>query len=471
MWPYVRVALVHAAFYEAYGLSDAFAKGKSLNLLDCGSYLCQTILKNPFTAKRSDGSTIVMFASGITNVLRGASYVNRLHDSLAGENPSRTLLIEDSVRKKYLRPRAFRNVRYHDLIPILAILESKIAPLKQKDEARINEFISFLRARFGYPLKEQVWLEVRQILRGRCTRLEPLRRHYDSLFNRLKPEIVFVEDGSYGLKGHIFKWAKARGIVTAELQHGLISRNHPAYNYGSAILSFSLYREYLPDYLLTFGSYWNEKTNTPSRKVTVGNPNLSQYEANAASTSDRKNVKEVVLIVSSGVDPEATKRIALELTRVMDRAKYEIILRPHPGEFPSAKEKYGQLESHGASIDLATDLYSTLVKADFVVGEVTTALFEATYFGKVVFAMDHPYTRLHIDRDTFPMVKTASDVAGLIAQKQVETSRSDLFWDKDWQWNYKTFMTAILNGERDRTNYSRLAHRVESDPRAKEAGA
>src|SRR5262249_25928766 len=88
MWPFVRVALVHAAYIDAYGLSNFSARGERLSLWDYWSYAFHTITRNPFTAKRGDGGSIMMFASGITNVLRDGAYVNRLHDFLASEHPN-----------------------------------------------------------------------------------------------------------------------------------------------------------------------------------------------------------------------------------------------------------------------------------------------------------------------------------------------------------------------------------------------
>jgi len=268
---------------------------------------------------------------------------------------------------------------------------------------------------------------------------------------------MFVEDGSYGQRGYLFKWAKARGMVTAELQHGFVSENHPAYNYGKGILSSSVYKEYLPDYVLTYGSYWNERMNTASKKVVIGNPNLSEHRANAASQWPEK-ARQVILIISGGANPEGMKQIAIDLARIIDHSRYQVILRPHPGELPWVRERYGQLESSGASIDVTSDLYDALLRATFVAGEVSTVLFEALHFGKVAFAMDHPYTLLHIGSNTLPIFKTASDIASLVAQKQFHMPASNLFWAADWQVNYETFIGTAFHRENKRVNESGLEH-------------
>lgn len=443
MWPFVRVALLHGALFEAYGLNNPFAKNEKLTLRGYSSYILQTVMRNPFTGSQRRGSAIVMFATGITNVLRGGRYVNRVHDLLASENADQTLLIEDSCRKKYLRPRCYQNLKYHDLIPILSIFESKVTSSDSRDEPTISEFVSFLKSCLPYRLRGQIWNEVEALLLSKSRRLRSLHRYYDLLFDKLKPELVFVEDGSYGPKGIIFRWAKRRGIITAELQHGLVSENHPAYNYGGALLASPEYISYLPDYFLVYGPYWSSKVNTPSKKEIIGNPNLSEYLAPVRTA----NPKKVILIVSGGTIPKAVRRIVLDLPRILDLRKYEIRLRPHPGEIPLIKERYDNLEHLGVQIDLCSDVCQSVSQADFVAGEVSTTLFEALFFGKTVFLMDHPYSSLHIDRGVFPMFESASDLARLIEEGSFQMPESRSFWAEDWKHNYARFI-ATTQGQK-----------------------
>ncbi|NTZ20258.1 hypothetical protein EXW96_22740 [Paenibacillus sp. JMULE4] len=68
------------------------------------------------------------------------------------------------------------------------------------------------------------------------------------LFILYKPKAIFVTDhySNYPL----IKAAKDLKIKVIECQHGLISREHPAYNFDININS-----SYLPDFLLSFGDY------------------------------------------------------------------------------------------------------------------------------------------------------------------------------------------------------------------------
>src|SRR5207245_9049400 len=99
---------------------------------------------------------------------------------------------------------------------------------------------------------------------------------------------------------------------TAELPHVLVSLNHPADHYGSALAPLARFRQYLPEFFLTCGRYWKEQVRMPSPPLVIGNPNLSEYTKDAAALQREKG-KTVILIVSGGGVPTLMSSIRLEL--------------------------------------------------------------------------------------------------------------------------------------------------------------
>jgi len=69
------------------------------------------------------------------------------------------------------------------------------------------------------------------------------------LFMAYKPRIVFVSQ-YYGIHQAVIYAAKKQGIKTIELQHGIISKGHLAYN-----VFMELDKSFFPDYLFAFGDY------------------------------------------------------------------------------------------------------------------------------------------------------------------------------------------------------------------------
>ena len=68
-----------------------------------------------------------------------------------------------------------------------------------------------------------------------------------TLFSKLEPTALLISQ-YYGINLPAVKAAKDLGVKVIEAQHGVIGRDHPAYNIGTG-----LDRTYFPDYLLVFG--------------------------------------------------------------------------------------------------------------------------------------------------------------------------------------------------------------------------
>ena len=441
MWPLIRANLLLEALYAEYGLSDAHARSEKLSLQGTAAYLLTTARENPF---RSAGPrSIVMFSSGISNVKRGETYFNRLHDYFAMELRGSTILIEDSVRKRYRRPRQFQPVRSHDWIHIQGVLRARATRLSSRDHATARSMILYLKNNFPHTFDSAYWENVQATLANRGRRLKVLHECYDRLFDRLEPRVVFVEDGSYGARSYIFKWARARKIVAAELQHGLISRNHPAYNYAPAVVHSPQYREYLPEFLLTYGRYWSDQVRTSSKAIVIGDPYLSEY-LQRGGPDGRKNTKTVILIVSGGGVPEIMAGITLDLSRLLPFSQYEVVFRPHPGEVPLVKDRYSRFDSTGIRMDLSTDIYESLSRCDAVAGEMSTVLFEATAFSKPVFALDNDYGRLQFPDNLFPRFKTAEELVNLLhSVPEGNSFDARSLWEHNWRERYHDFIRSV----------------------------
>ena len=93
---------------------------------------------------------ILFFCSDISNILENDSYYNRLTDYFANEYPNNTLLLENSFKYNYKRPRKFKNVYSKDYIFINSILKSKFKICSKKDLSTINSFIFYLQQHYNF---------------------------------------------------------------------------------------------------------------------------------------------------------------------------------------------------------------------------------------------------------------------------------------------------------------------------------
>jgi hypothetical protein len=443
MWPFIRVYLYQVPLTKEYQ-ANLYPPKERLGLSEKLAYLRRTAAGSPLRRGLKGPYDIIMFCSGITNVKREGFYFNRLSDHFAFLHAGRTLLVEDSVKRRYSTPRAFPNVAYRDYISLQALLRASWQPAGRKDVTAVRDLMRFIRDRFPYPLESRDEAVMTRTLLHAAKRLSLYYDYYSRMFEAYSPQAVFLEDASYGGKSYILRWASERGMATAELQHGVIYPDHAAYNYGGHLAGSEEYRTYLPRYFLMYGPYWSRLVNLPAEKVIIGNPNYSENIRDMARHR-KPRTKTSVLMVSCGNLPDRFQKIVCNLASRADQDKYEIVFRPHPMEAPVVAERYPDIAGDKrVRIDKEKNIYATLANTDFVAGEPSTVLYEALSVCREVFVIEHPLADLLVPRDLMKRFSTGEDVLRLVQSSDGSgASRSDEYWAAGWEDNYRKFMNSL----------------------------
>lgn len=448
MWPFIRYRLYGMMFDKYYKhISLKINKKKRRNYINNIPYVASTIINNPYKniLKKYD---ILMFCSGITNIKKDNKYFNRVSDYFAFMNEDKTLLIEDSNKKEYYRSRHFPNVCFHDFIELIAYAASRFSKAKIKDINKIKNFIKFIDKKCSYGLEISELEKINDSLLNLSKKLNIYYCMYKKIFDMYKPKVIFLEDSSYGIRSYILKWAKDRNIITAELQHGAVSGQHPAYNYGDLIVNSRCYDKYLPDYFLSYGKYWNDLINLPVKKVPIGNPYYSENKKKLGLYKKNKIAKKKILIISQWTMTGVLLKIAQDLSSLLDLSSFDILFRPHPAEIAMFKKKYNNIFiTDSIKIDYNSNVYLSLSNADYVVGAYSTVLFEAIGICKSIFAINHPFTDLVIPKD-IKRFSNSKELVYLIQndnQKENKIINSNYIWKPNWENNYKNFINGLLN--------------------------
>lgn len=79
--------------------------------------------------------------------------------------------------------------------------------------------------------------------------------------------LFIMVGGAYPFSYPINLILKNKGIKTADIQHGYITRSNLMYNYSEGIVQHPDVIKGLPDYFLTYGDYWNTQFNCPSKNI------------------------------------------------------------------------------------------------------------------------------------------------------------------------------------------------------------
>jgi hypothetical protein len=349
----------------------------------------------------------------------------------------KSLVIDKASRGNYFIPDKTDHFSTGDYGLVRALVPSKIKIyLIKQQNPDIKRFIDFLKNKELF--KNEILEKIRKKIYEYYFSYSSYHSYQLKVLKKLNPEIIFVNCGSYGqYNAMLIKTAKDQGIVTGEFQHGTISKGHLAYNYGEGVLKSDKYRKYFPDYVLTFGDYWNEQMNIPGKSVTIGAPHF-YHSIEKYKTVEEK--EKTILVVSQGTITQTFVDIAKYLAKTLPQ--YTIIFKLHPGEVPF-KNRYEELYKYkNIHIAKSGDIYKFIAESENIVACYSTTVFEAMGFNKKIFILDNEMSRTYIPKDVGVRFKTNIDLKELIKNNEKQETTYDLayYFNPDWKKNYKRFL-------------------------------
>jgi hypothetical protein len=427
MYPFIRLHLLQGAIEDMqktpklYGVSPIGIMQK----IKC------TIKSFWYRPTKKTQSDIVFFGSDISNIRQGNAYFNRLTESFANEYISRTILIESSDKMDYKRPRTYPKVFTKDFVNIVAKIKSTFGSVTSKDRDQICSFVKCLKHNFDYEFDNpDIWNTIEKTLIRYAKELPFLNDGYTKMLKNLSPKIIFLEDACYGEgKIPLIMAAKELSISIGEYQHGFISLTHPAYNYSIQLPDG--YKHYMPDFFMSYGEYWTKNSRIPVNVLEVGNPYLS----NTASLCGQHVKKEQILYLSSTVDPERCVQEVIWLNQNLKDDGYSVVFRIHPSETFRLATVYKPVVDAGILID-TQPLYETLKDTKYLIGDVSTVLFEATLFDCTIFVIDTASNRENMDIFLFNIVPSIEKVVESIRVKNYKKTESNTLWTESWRDKY-----------------------------------
>lgn len=192
-----------------------------------------------------------------------------------------------------------------------------------------------------------------------------------------KIKSVYLEEGHYQDKSQLVYMFKKNSVIVREQQHGMVHLNHDAYNYPYQL--FEIYKDFLPDTLFVFADYWGELVRTPANIQTIG-----WYKFGGLNIPElEKGSGNRCLFIGSGLHTKESISAFNQL-----RLTYKdlvFVYRPHPSE----KYEVDQLLDRTVVDQFA--LYRSLLVSNFVIGDMSTVLFEAQEIGCKVMGLKSAY--------------------------------------------------------------------------------
>jgi len=250
------------------------------------------------------------------------------------------------------------------------------------------------------------------------------------MIKRMNLKLVILED-AYG-HSYITNAAKILNIPVIELQHGLIYQYHLGYSYPDSIPGTI---DIFPDYLLTFGDYWNKKANYPIKSETISATGFPHFDYLKNKSRHVLRDKHKILFMSQKTIGSHLMDIAIDVARKLP--EYTIIYKLHPKQYIDykkiifTKEKPMNLILEDGS---SFDVYDLFGQCSFLVGVFSTAVYEGLAYGglKTIICKlpGYEYVEDLISNGDAKLASNADQIVNLIKQNNfVDSDRIRYFND------------------------------------------
>ncbi|MFC6752983.1 hypothetical protein [Halorubrum tibetense] len=202
-----------------------------------------------------------------------------------------------------------------------------------------------------------------------------------------------------------------------------------------------------PDYLLTFGEFWNENARFPipdDRVIPVGYPYLEQR----LDAYDDVKPAEQLLFISQGTIGRELSQFALKVHED-DRIDHEVVYKLHPGEYDRWEDEYPWLAEPDIRVidEPEPPLYRLFAESTAQVGVGSTAVYEGLCFDLETFVFDTDGSDVLqplVEDGTAATISTADELVGKMNREQRRRFDRERFFKPDAVENILQELNTIL---------------------------
>ena len=312
---------------------------------------------------------------------------------------------------------------------------------------RINEMVDYLKKNIPFEVEIGIFEGVKEKAINTIKRFPSYYKYYQKLVDIVMPKLVIFNCGVYGLPQ--VKVLNDYGVLTAEYQHGRIDR-HFDYMYGENMVNNTTYREYMPKYFLSWGNFWTHNQKLPSNIYNIGNPLVQKSIEKLKKQKSDINKDYNILFVTTDVQHSKYVEIIDYLLENLS-PQYKIFVRLHPNIEES--RRYYEKFFGNERVEIRNDglIYDFFYKCKYIIGDKSTALYEAAAIGREVFILDCKHARDIMNKDFGIWIKNGQELIENINNSGTYDKRytSEDFFGKNWEKNYFDFLQEVVYESRN----------------------
>lgn len=390
-------------------------------------------------------SRYVIITSGAGNILVDGRYFNRLSDHFATVAAEETLCVEGLFAWEWPFPRVNERTISYEPFRLRATLRARVC-VNAAHRRMASELLEFVSGRaqdlIGWRPTPG---EMGMLVHAFALQIAGLPQHAmasEHLLRRTGARLVLKEEGCYGHSSVFNAVARDLGVAVAEYQHGAIQAGHDAYHVAPTLSVDPAYRRALPHYLLTYGVWWDQQVDVPVQTVAVGNPHRTERLLNRAHR--RRGGVPILLVLGDGMKTGRHIAFAEGISQRLGET-WSVWFRPHPLERDAvlgrSRSDWGRVY-----LDLERDLYEALFSVQMVVGEASTALFEAIGIVPRIAIWRGEQANFLYPTLPFDSFLDEDDLVSNMKDESfgsVIASDAERIWAPDWHQRYTAFLNAV----------------------------
>ena len=448
VWALIRVSFMRTIMSDwLFNSVPMWSVNENLNYMKMAKNVVISAIHN-YGYQINYERKILIQSTGIGNYTKNGIVHDRLAGYFAEILPKQTLVYQDKPKENFQDKYSFNPVLHNNPRNIINKLYSKIAIKSSQrnlacsvvERAAENAFF-----RLGYKFSSNKILNLSNALAGQLALLPYSSDAYANWFSKQRFRLLLKEDACYGGVGiSIMHAARLNGMVIAEYQHGAILKGHDAYNVDNTLAECEGFRNVLPDYLLTYGDWWSKQTNMPVKKITIGNPHLTESLIKSNLVVNKKNQ---ILVLGDGIDTKLLLNLSSKILEIVKSKGMTVVFRPHPFERNKVKL---QLMPKGVQLDTNSDIYQSMRESRVLIAEFSTGLFEAVGLVDKILIWETEKAKFAFVEIPFKSFTTMDELEFILynsieEKNELKNIKNSELWEPNWKQNYINFIEGVID--------------------------
>jgi hypothetical protein len=311
------------------------------------------------------------------------------------------------------------NVFFCPYLSLRIKLLSLLTRFSKKDTIKLKYIENKILEKFDTPL-DIITISKNVI----AYKIKERKHRFNKIFKRYNPKLfLYVDDGS--MQG-ILATAHNQGITTIELQHSVVSKINPQYQWYPKSYNYNT----IPKKIFSFGNYWKDSFNLNSTIVPVGFPYYEFSKKIINNDLDRINSNNLI-VNSSIISKNDLMLTTIQLSKLLNNCKIYYKLRPN--EYDTWRKNYSsefQSKDNIIVIDNEdTHLYQYYKRCGYQIGVNSTTIYEGIGHGLITFILKSGW---YEEMDTLYnnglayLVNNADEIAKIIKNKNFPLDKPNI---------------------------------------------